>query len=69
MEHVLFRFELKLQWQAGRQSIYFDFLIIRVKAVIHLLWIVGGKRGRRERGQGFDIYLLDNRNRTQKWDE
>ena len=26
-------------------------------------------RGGGEKWQGFDIYLLDNRNRTQKWDE
>ena len=33
-----------------------------------LFCIIGGKR-EGEIGQGFDVYLLDNRNRTQKWDE
>ena len=27
------------------------------------------QEGKGRVGQGFDVYLLDNRNRTQKWDE
>ena len=31
--------------------------------------IIRGKRGMGERRHEIDAYLLDNRNRTQKWDE